>query len=87
MIDEPPNVVPPPDDARRVPRIHRPIAFVAVLGGGACLLAVIGGLIYLGAVDNADEQISSTGLASIGATLAGAFAAWMGRNTRGGDGA
>lgn len=82
--DPPPEPVPPPHERRKVNRIERPIALVAVLGGGIALICVVGGLVFLGAHDNADEQISSTGLASIGATLAGAFAAWLGRNTSGG---
>jgi hypothetical protein len=70
--------LPPPDAPRDPPRIARPIAFAATLGGGVCLLAVIIGLTVLGGRENSDVQISATGLATIGATLAGAFAAWMG---------
>ena len=70
--------LPPPDDTTPVPKVHRPIAFVAVLGGGAALVAVVAGLTFLGFTDKQDAQIASTGLATIGATLAGAFASWMG---------
>jgi hypothetical protein len=70
--------LPPPDDTRRVPTVQRPIAFVAVLGGGLSLVFVVVGLAFLGWTDRADAQIASTGLATIGATLAGAFASWMG---------
>ena len=70
---------PEPLGRRRVPNTQRPIVMAIAIGGGVSLFAVVVGLILLGLSSNGDEQISSTGLASIGATLAGAFAAWMGR--------
>jgi hypothetical protein len=78
--DEVAPPLPDPRALRRTPN-YRPVVTAAVIGGGICLLAVIVGLVVLGIKDNADEQISSTGLASIGATLAGGFAAWIGRTT------
>jgi hypothetical protein len=69
--------VPPPEDPRPVKVEQRPVAFVAVLGGGICLFAVVIGLVAMG-IDH-DSDVSDTGLASIGATLAGGFAGWFAR--------
>lgn len=70
--------LPPPDETTGVPPSHRPIAFAAVFGGGFALVLVVVALGFLGFTDKGDAQIASTGLATIGATLAGAFASWMG---------
>jgi F0F1-type ATP synthase membrane subunit c/vacuolar-type H+-ATPase subunit K len=69
--------VPSPEDPRPVKTESRPIAFVAVLGGGVCLFAVVVGLVLLG-LDH-ENEVTDTGLASIGATLAGGFAGWFAR--------
>jgi ABC-type Fe3+ transport system permease subunit len=70
--------LPEPERSKRVPRIHRPIVWTVVLGGGAALMTAIIGLVVLGINDKNDTQIALTGLASIGATLSGAFAGWLG---------
>lgn len=75
--------LPEPHAKKRIPDVHRPIVTVAVFGGGVALLAAISGLVILGVTDEADAQIASTGLATIGATLAGAFAGWMSGSARG----
>ena len=69
----------PPQEERTLPRSVRPVAMVAVVGGGACLLAVITGLVLLGLHTQGTNEVAITGLASIGATLAGGFAGWIGR--------
>jgi hypothetical protein len=76
-----PNVpeLPNPASQRRVRVEQRPVVIAAVVGGGICLLAVIIGLVALGISDKDDAQIAQTGLASIGATLAGGFAGWIAR--------
>jgi hypothetical protein len=71
--------LPDPASDRATPRLQRPVVFAAVTGGGIALLAVVVGLVIMGIEDHGDTQIASTGLATIGATLAGAFAGWMGR--------
>jgi hypothetical protein len=69
------------ESERPTPRIHRPVVTAAVIGGGVCLLAVIVGLVVLGFKANVSESqgVCATGLAAIGATLAGGFAAWIGQ--------
>jgi len=65
------------ESEREVPPIQRPVVTAAVSGGGICLLAVIIGLVVLGYRDG--QGVCATGLAAIGATLAGGFAAWIGQ--------
>lgn len=72
-----PDLPPPQAEHEPVQPRDRPIAFAAVIGGGISLLAVIVGLILLGL--QAENDVSDTGLASIGATLAGGFAGWIAR--------
>jgi hypothetical protein len=79
MSEEEVPDLPDPRSQRRVPSAGRPIVMAAVIGGGACLAFVIVGLVVLGISDSSDAQIAQTGLASIGATLAGGFAGWIGR--------
>jgi hypothetical protein len=64
---------------RRIAEPARPVVLAAVLGGGLCLALVVIGLVVLGVADESDAQIAQTGMASIGATLAGGFAGWIGR--------
>lgn len=71
--------LPDPSERRRVSDPGRPIVLAAVIGGGLALIAVVTGLVILGVTDENDAQISSTGLASIGSTLAGGFAGWIAR--------
>jgi|SRR5262245_38482707 len=70
--------LPDPSDRRKVAE-SREVVMAAVIGGGVALSMVILGLVTLGINDTADAQIASTGLASIGATLAGGFAGWIAR--------
>lgn len=64
----------PPHHKRRE---HRPIVTAAVYGGGVCLLAAIISIAALGWHAGGTNEVAITGLATIGATLAGAFASWM----------
>ena len=68
--------LPPPRDPH-----HRPVVLAAVLGGGVALLAVIVGIIILGKSSQGINEVATTGLTSIGATLAGGFAGWIARGT------
>jgi hypothetical protein len=81
-VDEPEPVVPElPDPAARrtVPREARPVVLAAVVGGGTALVAVVIGMVALGIADQGHNEVATTGLASIGATLAGGFAGWIAR--------
>jgi hypothetical protein len=60
-------------------RANRTIVLAAVVGGGSCLLAVIVGMTVLGIAETGVNEVATTGLASIGATLAGGFAGWIAR--------
>lgn len=74
------STLPDPPTHRR--RTQRPIVTVAVFGGGVCLLAAIVAIAVLGWHWEGTNEVAITGLATIGATLAGAFASWMAGNTR-----
>jgi hypothetical protein len=69
----------PPTHRRRIPPAHRLIVAAAVVGGGVCLFAVIVGLVVLGYQEGSSGEVAKTALAAIGATLAGGFASWIGR--------
>ena len=51
----------------------------AIWGGGACLALAIIGITLLGAKNSGVNEVATTALASIGATLAGGFAGWIAR--------
>jgi hypothetical protein len=55
------------------------VILAAVIGGGVCLFAVIVGIAMLGWHSNSVTEVATTGLTSIGATLAGGFAGWIAR--------
>lgn len=59
----------------------RAVALVAAVGGGLCLALVVIGLTVLGALHASITEVSSTGLAAIGSTLAGGFAGWIARGS------
>lgn len=65
------------------PPLQRPTVFAAVIGGGISLLAVVIGLVVLGMGQANSGEVAATGLASIGATLAGGFAGWIARGRSG----
>jgi hypothetical protein len=67
------------DDPKPLPRVHRPVAVVAVIGGGCCLFALVVGLVLIGLHDQGVGQDAITALATIGGSLAGGFAGWIGR--------
>ena len=73
-----PDLPDPAAPERKIPKVERPIAFAALLGGGACLLAAVIGMIMLGLEHQGVNEVATTGLAAIGSTLAGGFAAWIG---------
>lgn len=78
-IPEPPG---PSDDARPLRRIERPVAFIATMGGGLCLFAIVIGISFIGvfAAERAETRVQAiTALASIGSSLAGGFAGWLGQ--------
>jgi hypothetical protein len=60
------------------PPPSRPVT-AAVIGGGVCLFAVVAGITVLGWHSQGVNEVATTGLASIGATLAGGFAGWIAR--------
>lgn len=72
--------LPDPPTYRR--HTQRPIVTAAVASGGACLLVAIVAIAVLGWHAGGNNEVAITGLATIGATLAGAFASWMAGNTR-----
>jgi len=74
-----PELPPPPDVRRAAGSPARPIVLAAVIVIGACLLAVIIGITVLGWHAGGVNEVAITGLASIGATLAGGFAGWIAR--------
>ena len=49
----------------------------ALIASGACLLGVVVGIILLGLDQQGSNNVAVTGLASVGATLAGGFAGWI----------
>jgi hypothetical protein len=55
------------------------VILAAVIGGGVCLFAVIIGITALGWHTDSVTEVATTGLTSIGATLAGGFAGWIAR--------
>ena len=75
---EPAPPMPNPSAARRSVNTG-PIILAAVIGGGTCLLAVIIGMVVLGVSEAGVNEVATTGLSAIGATLAGGFAGWIAR--------
>jgi len=73
--------LPDPGDRRDVHVEHRPVVLAAVIGGGIALALVIIGITVLGVKNSGINEVSTTGLASIGSTLAGGFAGWIARGT------
>jgi hypothetical protein len=69
------------------PTNQRFVVGAAVVGGALGLVSVIVGLVVLGLSQDNSGEVAATGLASIGATLAGGFAGWIarGRTDFGGD--
>ena len=64
------------------PKVARPTAVLAaIVGASLALLGVITGITVLGVVQNGINEVAVTGLATIGATLAGGFAGWIARGT------
>jgi hypothetical protein len=74
--------LPDPRSLRREPN-YRPVVMAAVIGGGLSLAIVVVGLVVLGWHAQGSNQVAMTGLAAIGSTLAGGFAAWIGRTAVG----
>jgi len=58
-----------------------PVVLAAVVGASIALLGVIAGITILGVVQSGINEVAVTGLATIGATLAGGFAGWIARGT------
>lgn len=79
---EPGGVLPDPASRRRVAPIQRPVVFAAVIGGGISLVAVVAGIVALGLHHQGANEVATTGLVSIGATLAGGFAGWIARSAQ-----
>lgn len=74
------NAVPDlPAPGRRTRADH--IVLAAVIGGGIALALAIVGITVLGWHSQGVNEVATTGLASIGATLAGGFAGWIARGT------
>jgi hypothetical protein len=71
--------LPDPASRRRVVAGGRPVVLAAVVGGGIALVAVVAGIVVLGLHHQGANDVATTGLASIGATLAGGFAGWIAR--------
>lgn len=71
---EPPETPPAFDDER--------VVLAAVLGCAIALALVIIGLSVLGWQGSSSRDVAITGLASIGAALAGGFAGWIARGRR-----
>lgn len=72
--------MPPVESEHEPSRVHRPVVFAAVIGGGIALLACVVGLVLIGLHSDV-HQDAITALSTIGGTLAGAFAGWMARST------
>ena len=77
------------DDTRELPPLDEESPFedervvlVAVFGCAVALALVIIGLSLLGWHGSASRDVAITGLASIGAALAGGFAGWIARGRR-----
>jgi hypothetical protein len=70
-----PSLPPVPTDEERV-------VLVAVLAAGLALALTVVGLAVLGWQGGASRDVAITGLASIGAALAGGFAGWIARGRR-----
>ena len=77
--------LPPIEDPKPTPRIHRPIVFAAVIGGGVCLWTAIIAVAVLGWHSDVVSEVAITGLVSIASALAGGFAGWIGRDRVRGD--
>jgi hypothetical protein len=73
---------PPP----KRPRAPERVVLAAVIGGGICLFTVIVAITVLGWHSQGINEVATTGLASIGATLAGGFAGWFARGRYEGEG-
>ena len=58
------------------------VVLVAVIGAAVALALVVIGLSVLGWQGGASRDVAITGLASIGAALAGGFAGWIARGRR-----
>lgn len=74
--------LPAPGERREVPAEDRRVVLAAVIGAGIALVAVVAGITILGWHSQGVNEVATTGLATIGATLAGGFAGWIARGRR-----
>jgi hypothetical protein len=72
----------PPAPEPPAPFEDERVVFAAVLGAAIALALVVIGLSVLGWQGGASRDVAITGLASIGAALAGGFAGWIARGRR-----
>jgi hypothetical protein len=79
MTDNEPLPSLPPPPSTRDDHDQRPVVLATVIGGGICLFAVIVGVVLLGKSSQGINEVATTGLVSIGATLAGGFGGWIAR--------
>src|SRR4051812_12302306 len=75
--------LPDVSDDQPNPPHQRFVVGAAIVGGGICLFAIVVGLVVLGMGQENSGEVAATGLASIGATLAGGFAGWIARGRHG----
>lgn len=77
-------VYPPPEPPGRLPAPlnDERVVLAAVLGCAIALSLVVIGLAVLGWQAGTSRDVAITGLASIGAALAGGFAGWIARGRR-----
>ena len=83
MRDEDTAVFPPPPPVDELLDTER-VVFAAVVGCAIALSLVVIGLTILGWKGGTSRDVAITGLASVGAALAGGFAGWIARGRRDG---